>query len=175
MKIEDFANQSIENRAEFLKPYKAKFDALDPKKDRRKRARIVIDLICMLPSHLNEPWIRREVVDWKDDPDCGNYMVEVSKVPTFKQKFKPIRNAMIYGRVERIVKQGLSINLACDELAKEFYKREAKTAFMWNIEDPDFDLSGAIRNAYFQHKRMLKDGLPWPYYGRDVSVKPHEP
>ena len=177
MKIEDFVNQSIENRVEFLKPYKAKFDALDPKKNRRKRARIIIELLQREPSHIDEPWIRRQVVDWMRDPAAPEHLAAAFKTPTAKQKFIPIRDAMVFGRVEALKKQGLTVRKACEKLAGQFHGRDAKTVLMWDMTDSNLDLAEAIRNAYYKHRERLKGDVPRPYYGSDISdisVKPHE-
>jgi hypothetical protein len=173
MEFEDFVNQSIENRAGFLAAYKKIFNSLDPKKDRRKRAEIVIELLQLEMDHLNEDWIRAEVIRWHSQ---GNqqYLDRAFRVPTVKQKSAPIRDAMVHSRVSALAKSGLSIRKASEKLAADLYQRNGKFAFMWDTSDPDFDLSVAIRNAYNKHKERLKNDLPRPYFGSDISAKPHE-
>ena len=173
MKLEDYVNKSIENRAEFLKSYKDKFDSLDPEKNRRKRAEIIVELLQLEIDHLKETWIQAEVIKWHRT-GCQDYIDKAFRIPTKKRRYSPIRDAKLFDRVERLRKQGLSIRRACEKLAEQFQQRDAKTVLMYDMLDPDFDLSVAIRNCYNKHKKRLKNDLPRPYYGSDISVNLHE-
>ena len=173
MKLEDYVNKSIENRAEFLKSYKDKFDSLDPEKNRRKRAEIIVELLQLEIDHLKETWIQAEVIKWHRT-DCQDYIDKAFRIPTKKQRFTPIRDAMVYRRVERIRKQGLSIWKACEELAEKLYNQKQTTLFFRKVANPDYDLPIAIKNAYNRHKARLKSDIPRPYYGSDISVKSHD-
>ena len=114
------------------------------------------------------------MAEWVIDPDCDIYLSEAKRAAKASQRSTPIRDGMIFSRVAALRKQGLSIRKACEKIAGELHRRDAKMPFMWDSSDPDFDLSVAIRNSYNKHKHRLKNDVPRPYYGSDITVKPHE-
>ena len=67
-----FEQEARKNREKFLKPYYEHFQKLkrEPSpKSEKKIAALIAELIKVEPSHLAEPWISWEVVEWLRRPD----------------------------------------------------------------------------------------------------------
>jgi hypothetical protein len=170
MSFQDFVDKAKENREKFLAKYKKKFDALDPLIGRRKRAKIIVDLIKAEPSHIDEFWIRREVERWLLDPNCRDYL-DAIKPPTEKSRLKMVRDTMIFDRVENLMKQGVGVTKACQKLAINIYMRDVDNWLTLSVKDEDSQLDEKIRKIYYREKERRETQLK-PYYGRDIRVEP---
>ena len=167
MSLQKFIDKAKDNRQKFLEPYREKFETA---KTRRARAKIIIELIKAEPSHLDEIWIRREVEKWLLDPACRDYL-DAIKPPTEKQKLNEIRDGMIFNRVEKLRKQGKSVNKACQKLALEVYGRDGKEWLGITGIDKDMELDNKIYKIYYREKKRREKQLK-PYYGRDIRINP---
>ncbi len=185
MFIEFDIEKAKKNRKEFLSPYKEKFIKSESKKERSK---IISKLIAIEPSHLTEPWIIKEVVNWMRDRNSFDSLEEAFiKSPkryasTEKQMFKEARDFFVKNSIDRIItEEGVSVREACRRLVirisdimskfKEINQNFKGDKFLgWDINDGNHDLELAIRQVYQNAKNQPERLLPWPYYGKDVEV-----
>jgi hypothetical protein len=125
MKHTDFQRLVAEakaNREVFLAPYKERFDSLTHEwrqaKERntadklfKKRAKIIIDLIKLEPSHLDEPWIKDEYTEWLRRHDCLDFIEQASMAqkgrrrPTIKQQVQWAKDFFLTEKVDRLYKE----------------------------------------------------------------------
>jgi hypothetical protein len=171
MSLKDFIKTARKNREKFLAPHKKKFDRLDPLKDRRKRAKIIVELLKAEPSHIDELWIRREIEKWLLDPNCRDYL-DAIKPSTEKSRLRQVSKAMIFDRVESLRKQGLSVKGACEKLALDVYGRGVDVWLTLPVKDPDSQLDEKIRKIYYLEKKRRENQIT-PYYGRNIRIDPH--
>jgi hypothetical protein len=183
MSFQKFVDKAVENRQKFLEPYKNRFDELDPakaktnserKKFKRKRAEIIVEVIKADFSHIEEPWVWSEYEKWMRNWDMNDryrdYLDRI-KGPTTQQRTNQLRDAMIYHRVKKLAKQGLSIHKACEELADKVYKRDLKEWLGITGISKELELRSKIRKIYYREKDRREKQLK-PYYGRDIRIKP---
>ena len=165
--------QAKENRKKFLAPYKEKFRKTETKKE---RSEIISKLIAIEPSHLTEPWILKEVVNWMRDRDSFDFLEKVFiKSPkkyasTEKQKMNQARGLFIQHKIDKIMTQeGVSEREACKRFCSQI-DFEGDKYLGWDITDEDHELQRAIRQVYLKAKKQPERLLPWPYYGKDVEI-----
>jgi transcriptional regulator of met regulon len=183
-----------ENREEFLTPYKEKFRKSESEKERSK---IISKLIAIEPSHLTEPWIIKEVVNWMRDRNSFDYLEEAFiKAPkryasTEKQELNQVRDVFVRNEIDRIItEEGVSVRKACkrfvplipDIMSKfeayimsnfgaDFLSNfEGDKYLGWDVTAGNHELERAIRQVYQNAKESPERLLPWPYYGKDVEI-----
>ena len=108
------------NRDSFLAPYKEDFDSLTlemqqtedentKRKLFKKRAKIIIDLIKVEPSHKDEPWIAEELTEWLRRHDCLDFTEEAfmaqkgRRRPTEEQRKQWARDFFLVEEVHKII------------------------------------------------------------------------
>jgi len=165
-----------ENREEFLTPYKEKFRK---SKSEKERSKIISELIAIEPSHLNEPWIIKEVVNWMRDRNSFDFLEEAFiKSPkkyasTAQQELNQARDFFVRNRIDRIItEEGVSVRKACSRLYLQIidFNCEGNKYLGWDVTDEKETLERAIRQVYHNAKEQSERLLPWPYYGKDVEI-----
>ena len=156
--------QSIQNRHEFLEE---KFNELLNCKTERGKAKIIIELIQLEPSHLAEPWILDQVIKWmKDHEKNKDYLSEafiskgVRNTLTEKQRENLAKTTFLYFKVKNLkIKKG-SQDKAIREIVlnskDETLTEQAETAIKQKLKR--------------YRKKIDKRTLPWPYYGLDFVL-----
>jgi hypothetical protein len=112
--------ESIKNRKMFLAPYQDKFRKA---KDEKANAKIISKLIEIEPSHLSEPWIIKQVIEWLRDRDEFADFIEDTFIrapkkntATKKQQEKYVQDYYLIKQIDRIRREkSLSIDKACRE------------------------------------------------------------
>jgi len=106
-----------ENREEFLTPYKEKFRK---SKSEKERSEIISELIAIEPSHLTEPWIIKEAVNWMRDRNSFDFLKKAFvKSPkkyalTAKKELNQARDFFVVNSIDRrINEEGVSVRKAC--------------------------------------------------------------
>jgi hypothetical protein len=181
------------NRKEFLAPYKEEFRKNKIKKERskikkerskieKKLLKIISELIAIEPSHLTEPWIIKEVVNWMRDCNYLYYLEKIFiKAPkkyflTEIQEKNEVRGFFVVNNIERIItEEGVSVREACKKYVLQIEDYASKSGvekyLRWDLTDENHDLEMAIRQVYQRAKKQQPERLlPWPYYGKDVEV-----
>jgi hypothetical protein len=210
----DLISQSKENRAKFLAPYKEKY--LDAKKrlheikflkyrgvltekqvreqDRDLRrveqeiSKIISYLIKLEPSHLSEPWILQQIIDWLREYKCRDYIKEVFVNRTDRDQMTESKyrnmayDLFLYERIEKIKSDVLK------RTKKKLPNEKAFEKFVYDqVEEPNpmFPMPlraygnsmrkfiNRIGKIYYRHQKRLKNqsALPFPYYGRDFDER----
>jgi hypothetical protein len=152
------------NRNKFLDRYKKRFK----KENDRNRARIIIKLIQLEPSHLTEPWILREVIEWlRNHKKNKNYLKAA-----FVKKGKRMRlttNEQIKLRKDFLLAQRIDQMAANEKISKKSVFKEIALKIDADKMPEQAELS--IKKDYFAFKEKMKNrDLPFPYYGCDIDV-----
>ena len=180
--FQDYINEAKRNRENFLKPYLEKFDQA---KTLKERAKIVIELIKLEPSHLDEVWIRDEVIDWLGRYECMDY-IEAAFMSqrgrryrlTEKRANQIRRDHFLVKKIHEIVEEQQQIagtkcsrEVAFGILANQQEDTPNPLYPLWDGNNEGHQLDLVIKKAYKRHNRRLKERkLPIPYYGRDIRV-----
>lgn len=163
----EFIEQAIRNREELLAPYLSKFlETRDPK--------IIVELIKLEPSHLDEDWIRDEIIDWLRRRDRIDLVEEAFMHQTDRKQ--PTEREM------EARSKDFHVAHAVDQLCKEkgIPKIAAFRELVLNWEDYNFfefsedcqQPEGVIKKRYYDYrKRKKRDWLPYPYFGFDVALR----
>lgn len=174
-----FLETAIENRKDFLAPYRKSFQKA---KKPKERAKIIAKLIELEPSHLSEPWIIKEVIAWLRDRNSFDYLEEIFiKAPkrgvrTEDQRRNAVRDFYVVNDIDKIIaEKNISVREACKLLALQGYEKEGQYYLLWDTTDENYDLEKAIRQVYNNAKKKpanLLENLypPWPHYGRDIEA-----
>jgi hypothetical protein len=169
--FQKFVKEARENRRKFLEPHKAEFA-------RTRDPKIIIDLIKLEPTHLEEPWIVQEVIRWLLDEDSKDLIEAAFIRQTERQRptAKGRKDYFLVKKIDRIIREeGVSVREACKRLAdmqpaeEEVDEKDPRRAFpMW--KKVGHDLEGVIRDKYRRLKKAEAghdSPLPRPYYGID--------
>jgi SOS response regulatory protein OraA/RecX len=175
--LKEFIEEAKENRHDFLKPYREKFESAE---SHGPRAEIVVELIKIEPSHLSEQWIIFEVISWLRNHDYIDYLEEAfirqrgRKRLTEGAKFKKTRDRLLVKKVDKMKEQA-GKNVSRAELFRQLANQQRDKPTIIIPEDhPDHDLPELIKKIYYEYKRDQKkatEGLPYPYYGLDISIE----
>ena len=157
---ERFIKLAKENRRKFLEGKRQEFESTNEPK---KRAKIVIELLKLEPSHLDERWIYSEIIKWMRDKNSVYYLKKAFIYETGRDRMTEIERARIandfftYDDVLRISSE------------------EAKSidASIWVLSDrnsdSEIDAYTKIKKRYYRHlKRSKWARLPIPYWGLDI-------
>lgn len=189
----DLISTAIENRKQFLTPYRKRFQNTKTKKEGVK---IIAELIQLEPSHLSEPWIVKEVIAWLRDRECCDFLEDVfikaqkRVARTEDQRKRAVRDFYVVHAINEIIaEKNISAREACRVLAIQEYEKMEKAKksrylarqehekeehyyLLWNIADENLDLQKALRQVYNNAKKKPeKLNPPYPYYGRDIEVE----
>ena len=145
---------------------------------KKKKAKIISDLIALEPSHLSEPWIIKEVISWLRDRDCQDFVEDVfikapkKVVMTEGDRSRAARDIFVMDDIDKIIEEtGSSIREACKILANRIYDTDKKHYLLWDVTNADQDLEKSIRQVYTNaKKKQTQHNPPFPYYGRDIEI-----
>lgn len=169
--FQKFVEEARENRRKFLARFKDEFASTrDPK--------IIIKLIKLEPTHLEEPWVVQEVIRWIMNHRHIDFLEEAflhqkgRDRPTERERIENVKEYFLYKEINHIMKEeNLSERKACQQLANRQADNPREIFPMWNEDNPDHDLEGVVRQKYLRYKKRLEDQkLPRPYYGVDVWI-----
>ena len=172
--MKEFIKLSIENRKAFLSKHKEGFEAARTDK---KRAEIIVFLLNIEPSHLDEPWIRDEVIRWMRNFDYADYLERAfigrrnikklnQDMESDEQKEQRAIDAFVFRAVEEIIAE--------EKIAKTTaFRRLAWSDRGAKLRGPGKEKTGEepetwFRDAYYRHYRNRKRTPVWPYFARDV-------
>jgi hypothetical protein len=164
--IKELFKESFINRKSFLEK---KFNEWKNCKTERGKAKIIVNLIQIEPSHLAEPWILDQVINWMKEHDKNKeYLQEafISKgdrdILTDRQRVNLAKTTFLDHKVKRLkTEKGCSEQRVIRDIVLNS-KNEILT------EDPE----AAIKQELKRHRKKIgKNSLPWPYYGRDFIIK----
>jgi hypothetical protein len=157
-----FLHDAENNRKNFLEN---KFKAWAECKKESGKAKIIIELIQLEPSHLAEAWILNQVILWLKD---------------YKKNIDYIREAFITKGKRNILTERQRENLANKtflEFKVKKLKREkgsqgkAIREFVLKSDDDNIpqEAEMAIKQRLMRYRKKLdKRTLPYPYYGLDI-------
>jgi len=162
--IKKLFQQSIKNRQEFLEE---KVNEWLNCMDESKKAKIIIKLIQLEPSHLAEPWVLDQVIKWLRDYEKNkDYLQEtfiakgIRNTLTQKQRDNLAKNTFTYFKVKNLEK-------------KKGSQAKAIRDFVLNSDDDNLpeDAELAIKQRLKRYRKKIDEKiLPWPYYGRDIII-----
>ncbi len=159
--IKEFIADAKRNRDAFLRPYRDAFD----KGTEKERAKIVIQLIQMEPSHHEEPWISGEITRWlsrQNDTDIEN--LKSAFVNRGKRDHVRAKDAKWFSLVQRA---DAAIAKAKTSKYRVFQKMATHEGVdRWTGSEDDAEMQ--IRARYYDHKKRHARRLPFPYWGRDI-------
>ena len=161
------------NRAVFLGAHRYKFHKAAT---RQKKAEIIVELIKLEPSHLDESWIRNEIINWLRRHDCidfveAAFMAQTGRNrPTEKQTYQTVRDHFLVKKIDQIIKlRKCSRETAFKILAGQQAERPNRLYPLWDENNLDHQLELVLKKAYRRHIRRQKvRALPIPYYGHDI-------
>jgi hypothetical protein len=111
-------DKAIENREKFLAPEKEKFIK---SKSKHERSKIISYLIEIEPSHLTEPWVLKEVVNWMRDRRYFDFLEEAfiqapkKYAPTEQKEIDQARDLFVLHAIDRIkAEKKVSERQACE-------------------------------------------------------------
>jgi len=152
------------NRKKFLARYKKRFK----KENDRNRARIIIKLIQLEPSHLTEPWILRQVIEWLRNHRKNKYYLEAAFVSKGK-RMRLSKKQKIKLRKDFLLAQKIDQMVAKEKISKGSVFKEIVLKSDTDNMPEQAELS--IKRDYYAFKKKIKNrDLPFPYYGCDIDV-----
>jgi len=163
--IKRLFQESIQNRYDFLEKKKAEFLNCEKEKD---KARVIIELIQIEPSHLAENWVLDQVIKWlKDFENTKDYLQDafVSKglrdTMTKDEREKMAENTFLYFKIKNIAEN------------KQMKEIDAIRNYVIQSEDETLpeQAETAIKQRMKRYKNKLDTRmLPYPYYGKDCCL-----
>ena len=171
----DFLDEAKANRDRFLRSHRTRFEKTgDPK--------IIVKLIKLEPSHLNEEWIRKEFIQWirRGEIDLLNAAVieQTGRTrPTEQQRKKMIEDHFLYLEIERIRARLIAKQKKIDPNTKrQFIGAAIRKLGEYTSENAPIEAESVIKNRYHNHKKVLKRReknreLPFPFYGHDLEER----
>lgn len=147
---------------------------------KKDQAEIVIELIQLEPSHLTEPWILREVIEWLRDRDCRGYLENAfvrkgkRKLLTKQQREKFWFYFGLKNLIDRMVSEkGITRSKAFERLGQELAIKLSESDNIPKDLQPEL----VIKKYYYGYKKyidqeeFLKDrNVPYPYWGYDINI-----
>lgn len=166
-----FLEKAKENRRDFLEPFKSRVGELqrilsDPDSkvwDKRKADQEISDIVLLLlkiePSHIEENWISEVIQEWvrdfkKADELEAAFVSRGSSSSIQEQQLLEAKWGKFRFKVIQYLEEGLSITGAIEK---------------YMGKNPGHDFSYLWKRFYNEEGMPV---LPWPYYGRDIIKGP---
>jgi len=148
-----------------------KFKEWKNSKTERDKAKIIITLIQLEPSHLAEAWILDQVIKWMKNHEKNiDYLQEAFIVKgdrdilTKKQRENLARTTFLYFKLKNLTNEKGSQGKAIREFILN--SEDEKLA-----EEPETALKQKLKRY---RKKIDKRALPYPYYGLDCAITYNE-
>ena len=175
-KLARYIMTALQNRKTTVESFYDRF--IQEKEGSDSRFAIIKEMIELEPSHVEEPWIAKEITYWTRYGLHEN-LIQVfarkgdKEVLTNDDRFKKAKAFFLIYKIHEIMeKDKCSKAKAYKELANQQAKEPNPIYPQYNYETPNQQLELMLEKKYKEAKKLLrgKQELPRPYWGRDIFL-----
>ncbi|MEN6486350.1 MAG: hypothetical protein ABFD98_15855 [Syntrophobacteraceae bacterium] len=171
---ERFIALAKENRNKFLEPFKLRFLSIG---DEKERSRIIIDLLKLEPTHLQEDWICAEIIKWMRDIVCLDYLKDAfisqreRDRKTSNERIHEAKDFFLRDKIRIIRKENSVGNDTAFKILADSQMNNPNRIYPGaRSQDGGYKI---IQKRFYKSRNESKDidVLPYPYWGYDVRLE----